>query len=230
MTSISRSLAPVAGMLLLLLPAVSAAQDAGTITVPRGGAVMLDARLAPGEWDGAARVTLGDGTQLLLQHDGRFLYLALRATAAGFPSVCASDDGTVHVLHASASLGHAEYRPSGDTWTVSRPFAFGLRTRDATTAAQAERDAYLREHGWLGTTMYMGDRMQKEIQLPLSFLGSSPRIALAFMLDSPAARRPRTTWPSRLEDGCTDVQLVRGFEVANPRFAPAQWARLSIAR
>lgn len=224
----------VSFLLVVALPFPAAAARAQradpAVSVPRGGAVTLDARITPGEWDGAARVQLTDGGELLLQHDGRFLHLALRATAPGFVSVCTQQDDIVHVLHASASLGHAEYRRTGSGWAVSMPFAFGLRTRDATPAAQAEREAYLREHGWLGTTMYMGDRVQKELQVPLSYLGSDPRIALAFMLDSPAARRPRATWPSQLADGCSDAQLVRGFDLAAPRFTTDRWTRLAIAR
>lgn len=216
---------------LAMLPPASATEAQGrdeALAVPRAAAPLLDARLAPGEWDTARVVRLGDGTELRLQHDGRFLYVALRATSTGFSSVCASDGDVVHVLHASAALGHAEYQRSGTQWDVRMPFTFGLRTREDTPAARAERDAFLREHGWLGTTMYQGDRMQKELQIPLSFMGgANPRIALAFMRDTPGARTPTATWPARLRDGCSAGQLVRGFDLPHPGFDPAHWVRLT---
>lgn len=213
---------------LLLAPAALHGQDA-VVVVPRAPAPVLDARLAPGEWVNAAVFTLTDGSELRLQHDGSFLYLAMRASARGFPSVCVSEGDVVHVLHASAALGHGEYRRTGAQWSVRTPFTFGLRTRESTPAADAEREAYLREHGWLATTMYQGDRVQKEMQIPLSFLGTERRVALAFMRDSPAARAPSATWPARLDDGCASARLVRGFAEEHPRFEPARWMRLRMS-
>jgi hypothetical protein len=219
------------GALFAAHPA-AAQRGATELAVPRTSGASVDARLAPGEWDGAAVAMLSDGAELRAQHDGRFLYLALRATMPGFPSVCVTDGDAgdvVHVLHASASLGHAVYRRDGAQWSVRTPFSFGLRTREDTPEARAERASFLREQGWVATTMYLGDGMQKEMQLPITFLGGQPRIAIAYMRDTPTARGPSAFWPAGLRDGCGNPQLVRGFAVPHPRFEPARWVRLTLS-
>lgn len=205
------------------------AQAPVELRVPHGAPVTMDARLTPSEWENAAVVELSDGGELRLQHDGRFLYLGLRAGAPGFPSVCVIGSDVVRVLHASAALGRAEYVRDGDAWAVRAPFAYGLRTRDTTEAARAERAAYLRDNGWLATTMYMGDRTQKEMQIPLAYLRDDDvRVAVAYMRDAPNTRGPSAVWPGRLADGCVDATLVKGFAVKRARFAPERWARLTI--
>lgn len=71
-----------------LTAAVIAPAGAEVLAIPVARAPVIDGRLAPGEWDGALVLDLGQGTRLFLRADARRLYLACDVpadtTADGF--------------------------------------------------------------------------------------------------------------------------------------------------
>ena len=94
-------------LLPLLLPVVQeTAPEPRPVLVPLGRSIELDGRLAPEEWQGAARHELAAGGELFLQHDERYLYLALRSPKPGLMHAYLFVEEEIRVHHASAALGN----------------------------------------------------------------------------------------------------------------------------
>ena len=85
------------------------------ISVPRSRAVVIDGTIEEAEWRGSAVVRRADG-EMLLRHDGKYLYIGVRAARRGFPSVCLMRGNTVRVMHASFALGDVLYAKTTATW------------------------------------------------------------------------------------------------------------------
>src|SRR5688572_26943208 len=81
-----------------------ASRDEAPISVPRSRPVVIDGTLEESEWRGSAVVRRPEG-DVLLRHDGRYLYIGVRATRRGFPSICNARGDTVRIAHASFALG-----------------------------------------------------------------------------------------------------------------------------
>lgn len=83
-----------------------------------GTSILLDNRCPAEEWESATRRDLGDGVELLLQHDARHAHLCFRVPAGSFATMdlyLQSADGSAPWnLHASAQLG--EKRRGGEGW------------------------------------------------------------------------------------------------------------------
>ena len=89
-------------------------RNQGSISVPRSGAVVIDGRLNADEWRGSAVVRRPDG-DLLLRHDGKYLYVGLRTAQRGLPSLCITRGNSVRVVHASYALGEVTSAKKGAT-------------------------------------------------------------------------------------------------------------------
>ena len=96
---------------------VYAQTPAEIVHVPRGKAVMVDGKIGAEEWSDAAEVKIPGGSRLYTKTSGEFVYLAVQFPAgrSGFTDVyIASEDGSIHDLHASAKLG--ERQLAGGKW------------------------------------------------------------------------------------------------------------------
>jgi hypothetical protein len=100
----------------------SPASPAQTIKLPKGKAIMLDAKISPGEWDDASHVELFSGGKLHAKRAGEYVYVAIHFPEGAAMSVdLYVDDGTQPVtdLHASAQVGERVPRLEGwsnDDW------------------------------------------------------------------------------------------------------------------
>lgn len=216
---------PVKLALVALACAVSAeAQDAGnSVQVPRGPAVTIDGRVDDVEWRNALRVEYPAGTVVRLMRDADHLYLGVTSERQGFASLCLARNNEVHVLHASAALGHVTYRASGDVWnSPDTAFVYGMGNTALDGAARSQRAAYLNDHGWVASTMSMGnDGRSQEMQIALSRFSLPFSLALGRWLSS-----NRTEWwPSTIthHEGCFSQQLVRGSVPQGVLFKPSFW-------
>ena len=154
--------------LVLLVSMAVVAAEGSVVRVPRGPAPVIDGAIGDAEWKGAAVRSGPDGTTIRLRHDGRDLFLGISAPREGFASVCAASAESVAVFHASAALGLVTYRRAGNEWTTAdKEFVYGMRATALTEEARAERSAYLAAHGWLASTMTMGDGRSQEMQIAL---------------------------------------------------------------
>jgi hypothetical protein len=83
---------------------------AGTsLSIARGGPILLDGRCDRAEWDLAATTALDAGHVLLAQHDARHVYLCIRVPADSHGTLDlylqAAGAPALHNLHASAQVG-----------------------------------------------------------------------------------------------------------------------------
>lgn len=85
-----------------------------SILVPRSGAVVLDGTLDETEWRGSAIVRRPDG-DLLLRHDGKYLYVGVRTARRGRPTLSVTRGNSVRVVEAPYALGKAIQGKKGAT-------------------------------------------------------------------------------------------------------------------
>ena len=217
--------------LVLLVSLAAVAAEGSGVRVPRGLAPVIDGAIGDAEWRGAAVRSGPDGTTIRLRHDGRHLFLGIAATREGFASICASDGDAVRVFHASAALGLVTYVRAGTDWTTpSKEFVYGMRATALTEEAQGERSAYLATHGWLASTMKMGDGRSQEVRLALDDrLGKVKYLGISrFVIERDGGFV--SAWPATMakDDGCREPELVRGNVPARLRFVPERWMALEM--
>jgi hypothetical protein len=217
----------------LLQPSPARAEppaERSVLRVPRGPAPLIDGAIGDVEWKDAAVRETSEGTTVRFRHDGRHLFIGLSAAQAGFASVCAAHGEDVRVFHASAALGLVTYRRGADGWTTAdKAFVYGMRATALTEEARSERAAYLTAHGWLASTMNMGDGRAQEMQIALDRLGKTPRLALArFVIAGDSGSI--AAWPATMteDDGCREPELVRGNVPPRLRFEPERWIALDL--
>ena len=213
--------------LALPLFALPLAPQQAPFNVPRGSGITVDGLLSPDEWHDAARFPADNLGHVLLKHDDRYLYLGIRATRPGFPSVCVDHGDTVRVLHASAALGALRYTRAGDRWTKQNEWNFAMRSPDTTAQARAQRDEYLRQNGWVASTVRMGSGAEKEMVIPLAFLGTPARLSVAYYLTDDD-NAPLGLWPASVGDACAEKRLAQGFASLQELFDGRGWAVLAL--
>jgi hypothetical protein len=202
------------------------ADSADVVSVPPGPAPLIDGQIAEGEWDGAVRVTDGDGTGILLQHDGTDLYVALQAGAEVLGSLCLLRRNEVLVLHASQALGVAVYERAGQDWRLVRGFEYAMREADFSPETARKRSAWFAANGWLANTTRMGDVHVREFRISGDMLdGGRVRLMAAFLV----GQHERTgTWPTMAADACGELELVRGHTPESLAFRPDAWPVLEL--
>lgn len=197
-----------------------------SVEVPRGLGVTVDGKLGPEEWAGSVERRLADSSQLFLRHDGSFLYVGIRSRSAGFPSLCATRQDTVRILHSSAALATGTYVGPMTASRLVIPFGrFVLRGKDTSASRRAEQKSFLDANHWIANNSAMSD-MEWETQIAISlFDEANPRIALGFYR---ARSDDSISWPASVRDACTSLRTVQGFLPTNSvSFQIAEWARLT---
>jgi len=196
------------------------------ISVPRGVSPTIDGTITTEEWQGAQREFFSDGSELLLLRNGSSFYLGIRAmtpdTIAGNVFIEYSDGIAIH--HASAALGTAIYRKDGEDWRLVRNFSWRCRGTGNGEEAKAEREAFLREEGWIASTSRMGTSHDLEYRIRTRV--SPLRLAVVFLRASdPNVKIP---WPADLDDDCLKP-TPKGLPTVL-RFFPEKWATIAIAQ
>lgn len=212
---------------LAFTPLGATAQAPAPVTVPHASAaITIDGRFDDGEWTAATRIEHPAGTVVHLQRDGEYLYLGVTSERAGFASLCVAHPETIDVIHASAALDALTYRASNGTWrTADTAFTWAMRNTALDEGARRERAAYLAQHGWVASSIPMGEGRTQEIQLSLARYPLPMRIALArWLTDDNRIEH----WPATLgaNDGCAVERLVQGWVVAVVGFEPEGWVVL----
>ena len=196
---------------------------ATTVQAPRGGPITIDGLVGEAEWRDALRMEHPTGTVVRLLRDADHLYVGITSERQGFASLCIAKNDDVHILHASAALGAVTYRRSGDVWqSADTAFRYGMRNTALDDSARSQRAAYLAQHGWLASTVRMGnDGRSQEIQIALRQFPLPYSIALGRWLFSNNVE----SWPATIteQDGCIALQLVRGSVPQGLSFKSATW-------
>ena len=204
-------------------------RDEATIAVPRSRAVVIDGTLEESEWRGSAVVRRPDG-DVLLRHDGKFLYVGVRSARRGFPSICFARGDTVRVAHASFALGDVAYSRNGTAWRLGAPFAWETPSRTLGPEADQRRARFLEEHGWIGSTVPMGNPRHAEMQIALDQLDPRDlRIGIAFFMEDEGGGEGIAAWPRGRRDDCANDRLVRGYAPERLTFRKKTWTKLVLA-
>lgn len=197
-----------------------------TLAVPKGTAPVIDGTFSPDEWSTAYEAEFTDGSELLLMHDGEYLYLGIRART-GLPaaSICVVRGDEIAVLHASASLATATYKPVEGGWQRKRSFVGCCSEYDNSRLAQEKRKRHLRKENWLASNGRMGTDEEMEFQIAMP--EGSLRLAAAYLwgpdYDTAA------WWPAALDDDCRNIDLLRGEAPKDLRFSPEKWVTVMAA-
>lgn len=203
------------------------------ISVPRSRAVVIDGTIEEAEWRGSAVVRRPDG-EMLLRHDGKYLYIGVRAARRGFPSVCLMRGNTVRVMHASFALGDVLYAKTNATWRLGAPFDWEPPARAVGSDRDPQRARFLAERGWLGSTVPMGNPRHAELQIALDQLDRRDlRISLAFLLEDQGRGEEIASWARpgarAARDGCANERLVRGYAPERLTFRKNAWTRVRLS-
>jgi hypothetical protein len=210
-----------------LAGSVPAVAQRASVEIPRLPAAVIDGKLSPGEWDGSYATTLPNGIRLFMRHDGDHLYLGLRLTSSGFPSLCITSGDTLRVLHSSAALASATYARSGSSWQMRKPFVFAMRSGDVGETGKAAQRAYLATERWVASNQAMSGT-EREMQVSLSLVDRNDlRLALGIYTSS---NDGAVAWPAAVSDGCTSLKTVQGFLPDQLVIDRTNWARLVLTR
>jgi len=188
-----------------------------------GNPPVIDGTITAEEWQGARRESFSDGSELVLLRLGDELYLGIRAKTQDMIAAnvfIESADG-IAIHHASAALGTAAYERDGDVWRLVRNFTWRCRGAGDGEETRAERDAFLREEGWIASTSWMGNPHELEYRIRTG--PAALRLAVVFLRASvPNAKTP---WPAVLDDDCIKP-TPKGLPPALS-FAPEKWATIA---
>ena len=200
-------------------PEQSQGEPTLSIDVPGGTAPDIDGRLSDGEWDGARVTPLTGGGELHLMHADGYIFLGIRANAPVLGSICVDRESEVSVFHASASLGTAVYRNTGDEWQLTQPFAWSF------PESHAEEDKFLSREGWLANTVFVGDREEMEFQIANPT--DSLRLAVAYLVEPDW--NTVIWWPLELDDDCRYIPLLQGDAPVKLQFNLEQWGTVRLS-
>jgi formylglycine-generating enzyme required for sulfatase activity len=197
------------------------------IDVPLGHSITIDGVVDEREWAQAVALTIGDGRQVLLQHDREHLHVGIRGTELGWVHLAVRSDDGVLVWHASAALGTFGYEKADSTWRLTRTSGWSMRDTSQADTARRARDRHLQVHGWVASTAWMGTPEDREFTIRLGMLDDSlPRLALLYATDEEAPRY--SPWPTALSDGVLSESLMKGEAPTWLQFKPDTWATLRL--
>lgn len=183
------------------------------MSVPR-----VDGTLQKGEWSNASRFRMDDGGEIWVLRDRTELFVAVRGTDRGYPSLCIGRPGHVEILHASAALGAVTYERERTTWRLQVPFVWSMRSEPVDPVAKRrERARFFRMHGWLSTAS-RSDSPTREFRIR-----SSPTRTWLGVVYLHKKDMHVTYWPHSMGRGCRDLELVKGNAPDRPSFVPTSW-------
>lgn len=182
----------------------------------------IDGRFSAKEWAQALRVRIGDNGHAFLQHNNRYLFIAISARRPGVASLCTtSKKNDVRVLHASAAIGTAEWKQEDAKWTLTRGFAFDLRDTGESVAAQTARKQFLGAEGWFANADPAG-ALYREYQIRLDGRSEIP-LTIGFLSFVKRNQFEYDYWPETIADGCAERDLAGGASDLEYTFEPKTW-------
>jgi hypothetical protein len=199
-------------------------QDGSPIKVPKGNPITIDGKLSDEEWKGAWRQEFNGG-EIRLMQEGAHLLVGLKGLKDSWSHVYVSDGEDVYVLHASAALGAAIYRPSaGGLWQPIQTFKWEMRDPSQSSEASAARASYLSSHGWVANTGRMGNPGEFEFKLAGKFRQGGTMSLAVLLADNPKSPR---FWPQTLADDCLKEELIFGQTPEGLKFKRESWAKIA---
>ena len=199
-----------------------------TIKIAAGRAVVIDGKIEEKEWQDASSFALSGGGRVFFKHDGEYLYVGVRGLKKGWSHLYLSQGETagVTVMHASAALGMTLYAPDkSNLWQPASTFAWDLRDRALTAETRKKMTDYLARNFWAANNNNMTDLPEIEFQVkPRNASDKTLYVAVVYAAD---AKNPQF-FPATLKDDTIKEELVYGSTPNNLKFAPKEWAKISL--
>ncbi len=170
----------------------------------------VDGVIEPKEWAGARREKLTDGGDVLLLRAGADLYVAVIGLRRGYPSLCVGDFEHVEVLHASAALGSVSYTRTSTRWLRGKPFEWRVQDVPKPPSALLAQ-----------STASRAGAPAREFRIALD----PPRRFLGVVFLSTDTMQA-AYWPASTNDGCRNLELLRGDAPEELELDPSQWHRI----
>lgn len=187
----STSLSPTSATTTTAVPVATTFPASGEVLgVPTLMPPEIDGILGQGEWDGAVSFSMSDGIYIDLMQAAGTLYVAVEGNEVGAVNVVIATAAEVWILHSSAALGSALYKPDTEVWQLVHGFGWCCRDRNNDT----DRLALLDEEGWQANIGSTGGPGIVEYQIALPWQGSS--IAVSSIRDEDDTG----FWPTDLSD------------------------------
>lgn len=186
------------------------------VSVPVMAAPVLDNRVDAREWATAKRIELPGQGKVLLGGDRETLYFAVEempSTRFGFSCIFVKTADHILILHASAQLGSATYRPQNGVWQPDHP-----------KYVWKKAELMWREEQWRAGVNPEGSQ---EFAVSRDLLGDQPTIALGYIYGGQKGVAA-VGWPAALDDGTRNIKLLSGYNPADLSFATDGWARLKL--
>jgi len=168
-TSSSTPLSPTSTLASTVLVPATTSEEAGSVSVPKIAAPVIDGVLEFDEWDGAAVFPMSDGASISLMYSDGSLYLAVAGDEIGSVNVLIGSEDDVWILHSSAALGSALYEKGTERWELVHGFSWCCRSRRDDEA----RLVLLEEEGWQANIGFTGDPGTVEYQIAVPWQGAS---------------------------------------------------------
>jgi hypothetical protein len=196
-----------------------------SILIPLGNPPTINGTISPDEWEQAAIESFADSSELLLMLDREFLYVGIRANGPGMiaANIFIQSGDEIFILHSSAALGTAIYQQGEDGWQQTQNFIWRCRSTSHGDAAQAERDAFLQQEGWIAANGRMGtpNELEYQIKIPVGDF----RLAVVYIKASPPYEK--IPWPRQLADDT--VKPTPGGFPDTLYFSPEQWVEVNLS-
>ncbi len=194
-------------------------ESAASWRIPVGVSAVVDGSLAEGEWDDALAIPLCDAVTLYAKHAEGMLYLGVRAPERSVANVLIATPDRVRILHTSAALGTAVYRPENELWCLETDFIWRCRSAGESTQANAERALFLETEGWLASNAFMG--APGELEYQIQWREEFREVAL--FVASVSNPEAIVSWPSDADQGA-----LPGPIPSTASFAVETWATISL--
>ena len=196
------------------------------VKISRSEPPTTDGKIEETEWKDASVFDLTGGGKVFFKHDGKYVYVAVRAVKAGWTHLYLSEaeKREISVLHASAALGKVVYRKDKENlWQPLNDFSWELRDRAFTVEVQRKMADYVAKNNWAANNNNMGNRTEVEFQIKLQNASNKKfRMAIVYAVD-------RTTshfFPNTLNDDCLKPELVAGNRMQDVKFDRNGWAEI----
>lgn len=190
--------------------------------------VAVDGRVDEAEWTGAITIATARDGRLRIAAHGERVFVGVDSVVDGIVSVYIAKGDRVTVLHASYSLGTAAYSRSADSWERIDTFKWE-RPEVISGKTSVAIETTFQKHRWSGTRIDTGMEGDLELVMNESLLTGTDqqepaRLAISFF--DLEGDRTAWTWPERLKDDATNIELQKGETPAKLNLKTETWGVL----
>jgi hypothetical protein len=145
---------------------------------------------------------MSGGGELLLMHEGGYLYIGIRAKPEPVTSICIDQGERVSILHSSAAIGTAIYKQGDAVWEMIQGFEWCCRETTDSPQAQESRSEHLELNGWMASNGRMGTPEDVEFKIYMP----EGQLRLAVTSIGAPDYEEIAWWPVEMADDCRNPQ------------------------